>query len=196
MPGMYNEGDYDVAGFCVGVVEKAKIIDGSKITVGNVVIGLASNGIHSNGYSLVRKVFSQNELKRMSNELLKPTRIYVKPVLSLLHATRHTPHAVIKGIAHITGGAFYDKIARILPAKGNVRIDKNSWVVPGIFRLIQDKGNIPDKEMYHTFNMGIGMVLIVEPKSATAIISKLSKMNLKSWIIGEVIKGKKQVEIG
>ncbi len=195
MPGMYNEGDYDVAGFCVGVVERKKIIDGSRIVAGDVVIGLESNGLHSNGFSLVRKVFSQNELKRMSNELLKPTRIYVKPVLSLL-STRYSLSSSIKGIAHITGGAFYDKIARILPAKVNVRIDKNSWVVPGIFRLIQDKGNIPDKEMYHTFNMGVGMVLIVEPKSAAAIISKLSKMNLKSWIIGEVIKGKKQVEIG
>jgi len=206
MPGMYNEGDYDVAGFCVGVVEKAKIIDGSKITVGDAVIGLESNGLHSNGFSLVRKVLSQNELKRMSNELLKPTRIYVKPILSLLNASarggsalggkRYPLHAEIKGIAHITGGAFYDKIARILPGNVNVRIYKKSWVVPGIFRLIQDKGNIPDKEMYHTFNMGIGMVLIVEPKFTTAIISKLSKMNLKSWIIGEVIKGKKQVEIG
>ena len=195
MPGMYNEGDYDVAGFCVGVVERKKIIDGSRIAAGDVVIGLESNGLHSNGFSLVRKVLSQNELKRMSNELLKPTRIYVKPVLSLLRVTSYELRVTIKGIAHITGGAFYDKIARILPAKVNVRIDKNSWVVPGIFRLIQDKGNIPDKEMYHTFNMGVGMVLIAEPKSARKIISRLSKFNLKSWVIGEIVKGKKQVEI-
>ncbi|OGX18643.1 MAG: phosphoribosylformylglycinamidine cyclo-ligase, partial [Omnitrophica WOR_2 bacterium RBG_13_44_8b] len=113
MPGMYKDGDYDVAGFCVGAVEKGSIIDGSKIEAGDVVIGLESNGVHSNGYSLVRKVFSQNELKRMSSELLKPTRIYVKPVVSLLRNTQYSTRNTIKGIAHITGGAFYDKIARI-----------------------------------------------------------------------------------
>jgi phosphoribosylformylglycinamidine cyclo-ligase len=189
MPGMYREGEYDAAGFCVGVVERKNIIDGSKIEVGDAVIGLESNGIHSNGYSLVRKVFSQNELKRMSGELLKPTRIYVKPVLNLL------PNIAIKGIAHITGGAFYDKIARILPDNVNVRISKNSWVVPKIFRLIQNKGNVEEREMYHTFNMGIGMVLIVEPKIAKRIIEKLAEFKLKSFVIGEVIKGRKEVEI-
>jgi len=193
LPGMYRRGDYDIAGFCVGVVERRNIIDGSKIKPGDLVIGLESNGIHSNGYSLVRKVLSQSELKRMSSELLKPTRIYVKPVLSLLRVTSHKSQ--VKGIAHITGGAFYDKIARILPKNINVCIAKNSWPVPKIFRLIQKKGNIEDKEMYHTFNMGIGMVLIVAPKSVKAIISKLAKFKLKSWVIGEVVKGKKQVEI-
>jgi phosphoribosylformylglycinamidine cyclo-ligase len=195
MPGMYKEGEYDLAGFCVGVVEKDKIIDGSKIEVGNVVIGLESNGIHSNGYSLVRKVFSKSELKRMSHELLKPTRIYVKPVLSLLRNTQYARRNTIKGIAHITGGAFYDKIARILPNNVNVRINKDSWIVPKIFRLIQNKGNIEDKEMYHTFNMGCGMVLMVAPASAKAIIQKLAEFKLKSWVIGEVVKGKKEVEI-
>jgi len=189
MPGMYRKGDYDIAGFCVGATERENIIDGSRIKPGDAVIGMASSGIHSNGYSLVRKVLSQGELKRMSNELLMPTRIYVKPVLSLL------PDKNIKGIAHITGGAFYDKIARILPKNVNVCIAKNSWPVPKIFRLIQRKGNIEDKEMYHTFNMGIGMVLIVTPKSAKAIISKLAKSKLKSWVIGEVVKGNKKVEI-
>lgn len=189
MPGMYRQGDYDVAGFCVGVVERDDIIDGSKIKAGDVIIGLESNGIHSNGYSLVRKVLSQNELRRMSDELLKPTRIYVKPVLSLLRDND------IKGIAHITGGAFYDKIARILPANVNARINKNAWVVPKIFRLIQNKGNVPEKDMYHTFNMGVGMVLIVAPGAAKAVISKLAEFKLKSWVIGSVIKGKKQVKI-
>jgi len=193
LPGMYRRGDYDIAGFCVGVVERRNIIDGSKIKPGDLVIGLESNGIHSNGYSLVRKVLSQSELKRMSSELLKPTRIYVKPVLSLLRVTSHKSQ--VKGIAHITGGAFYDKIARILPKNINVCIAKNSWPVPKIFRLIQKKGNIEDKEMYHTFNMGIGMVLIVAPKSVKAIISKLAKFKLKSWVIGEVVKGRKKVEI-
>jgi len=197
MPGMYKCGDYDVAGFCVGVVERKDIIDGTKIEVGDVVIGLESNGIHSNGYSLVRRVFSKNELRRMSAELLKPTRIYVKPVLSLLRKNSRTRELAnsIKGIAHITGGAFYDKIARILPRNVNVRINKDSWVVPKIFRLIQNKGNIADKEMYHTFNMGCGMVLIVEPASAKAVIQKLAEFKLKSWVIGEVVKGEKEVEI-
>jgi len=195
MSGMYRTGDYDLAGFCVGVVEKDSIIDGSKIETGDAVIGLESNGIHSNGYSLVRKVFSQNELKRMSKELLKPTRIYVKPVLNLLQTPHSELQTKIKGITHITGGAFYDKIARILPNNVNVRINKSSWIVPQIFRLIQNKGNIEDKEMYHTFNMGVGMVLIVEPTSAKTIISKLAESKLKSWVIGEVVKGKKEVEI-
>jgi len=195
MPGMYKEGDYDLSGFCVGVVERKNIIDSSKIEAGDAIIGLESNGIHSNGYSLVRKVFSQNEMKRMANELLKPTRIYVKPVLSLLRTTNRKLRTTIKGIAHITGGAFYDKIARILPANVNARINKSSWVVPKIFRLIQYKGNIEDKEMYHTFNMGVGMVLIVEPKAANNIIAQLAKLNLKSWVIGEINKGKRQVEI-
>lgn len=195
MPGMYKDGDYDVAGFCVGVVEHKNIIDGSKIAVGDVIVGLESNGIHSNGYSLVRRVFSESELKRMSAELLKPTRIYVKPVLDLLYAKRYPLTAKIKGIAHITGGAFYDKIARILPDNVNVRIDKDSWAVPKIFRLIQNKGNIEDKEMYHTFNMGVGMVLIVESSSARVVISKLAEFKLKSWVIGEIVKGKKEVKI-
>jgi phosphoribosylformylglycinamidine cyclo-ligase len=130
----------------------------------------------------------------MSSELLRPTRIYVKPVLSLLK-TLNIKHQTMRGIAHITGGAFYDKIARILPANVNVRINKDSWPVPKIFRLIQNKGGIADKEMYHTFNMGVGMVLIVEPDSARAIISKLTGLKLRSWVIGEVAKGKKEVEV-
>ncbi len=195
MPGMYQAGDYDVAGFCVGVVERKNIIDGTKIAAGDIVIGLESNGIHSNGYSLVRRVLSQSELKRMSADLLKPTRIYVKPVLSLLYAKRYTLNALIHGISHITGGAFYDKIARILPKDINVRINKDSWAVPKIFRLIQNKGNIEDREMYHTFNMGCGMVLIVEPASAKTIIQKLAEFKLKAWVVGEVVKGNKQVEI-
>jgi phosphoribosylformylglycinamidine cyclo-ligase len=193
MPGMYREGEYDLAGFCVGVVEKTNIIDGSKIEVGDAVIGLESSGLHSNGFSLVRKVFSRAELRRMSNELLKPTRIYAKPVLSLLRVTSYELR--VTGIAHITGGAFYDKIARILPGNVNARLNKNSWLVPKIFRLIQNKGNIEDREMYHTFNMGMGMVLVVEPNSARAVISRLAEFKLKSWIIGEVVKGKREVEI-
>ncbi len=201
MPEFYKEGEYDIAGFCVGAVERKNIIDGSKIEAGDIVIGLESSGLHSNGYSLARKALSINEQKRMSKELLKPTRIYVKPVLSLLSAIRYPCLAgrqalsAIKGISHITGGAFYDKISRILPDNVNVRINKNAWELPKIFKLIQNKGSIADKEMYRTFNMGIGMVLILEPQSVKAIISKLAEFKLKSWVIGEVIKGRKEVEI-
>ncbi|MFA6130190.1 MAG: phosphoribosylformylglycinamidine cyclo-ligase [Candidatus Omnitrophota bacterium] len=191
MPGMYKEGEYDIAGFCVGVVERDKIINGEKIEAGDKLIGIASSGLHSNGYSLVRKVLGPAELKRMSAELLKPTRIYVKPVLELLRQHGKAIH----GISHITGGAFYDKISRILPKNINARIDKNSWNVPEIFRLIQNKGNIEDKEIYHTLNMGIGMVLIVQPQSASAIIKKLSESKLKSWVIGQAVKGNKEVKI-
>ncbi|MCX5711193.1 MAG: phosphoribosylformylglycinamidine cyclo-ligase [Candidatus Omnitrophica bacterium] len=189
MPGMYRQGEYDIAGFCVGVVERASIIDGSKIEPGNMIIGLESSGAHSNGYSLIRKVFSQNELKRMGKELITPTRVYVKPVLSLL------PDKAIKGIANITGGAFYDKISRILPDNANARINKDSWLIPKIFKLVQNKGNIADREMYHTLNMGIGMVLIVEKNAAKNIIAKLTQFKLKSWVIGEIIKGNKETEI-
>ncbi|MFH0762855.1 MAG: phosphoribosylformylglycinamidine cyclo-ligase [Candidatus Omnitrophota bacterium] len=193
MPGMYKESDYDVAGFCVGVVERKNIIDGSNIKPGDVIIGLESSGIHSNGYSLVRRAFSQKELKKLSAELLKPTRIYVKPVISLLRFTNYDLR--ITGIAHITGGAFYDKIARILPTGAKVMIYKDSWGVPEIFRLIQQKGGIEDKEMYHTFNMGVGMVLIVSRQSAGRIISKLASLKVKSRVIGEVIKGRKEVVV-
>ena len=155
------------------------------------MIGIASSGLHSNGYSLVRKVLSTVELKRMSKELLKPTRIYVKPILEILSEFSQSVH----GISHITGGAFYDKISRILPKNINVRIDKNSWSVPEIFRLIQNKGNINDQEMYHTLNMGIGLVLIVQKEVASEIIKKLSQLKLKSWIIGQAVKGNKKVEI-
>lgn len=189
MPGMYKKDEYDIAGFCVGAVERKAIIDGSKIKAGDVVIGLESNGVHSNGYSLVRKVFSQKELKRLAPELLKPTRIYVKPVLSLLAAYSLEP-AVLTGISHITGGAFYDKIARILPGDIEIIIRKESWRVPKIFRFIQNKGNVEEKEMYHTFNMGIGMVLIVDAQFRDQIISKLKNYKLRSWVIGEAVKRK------
>ena len=195
MPGMYKTGDYDIAGFCVGVVERQNIIDGSGIEAGDVIVGLESNGLHSNGYSLVRKVFSVRELRRMSAELLRPTRIYVKPVLSLLYRTSYSIRGTIKGIAHITGGAFYDKIARILPNNVNARIHKDSWAVPKIFRLIQNKGGIEDKEMYHVLNMGIGMVLIVSVSSKDFVLSYLKDNGVRSRVIGEIVKGKKEVEI-
>lgn len=195
MPGMYDAGEYDIAGFCVGVVEKEKIIDGSRIRPGDVVIGLESSGLHSNGFSLARKAFSEKEIKRMSKELLKPTRIYVKPVLNLLQSAVSGKRLAVNGISHITGGAFYDKISRILPKGVDVRISKDSWDVPRIFRLIQNKGAIDDREMYHTFNMGIGMVLIVDESFSQEIIRQLAADQVKARIIGEVLKGNKEVMI-
>jgi phosphoribosylformylglycinamidine cyclo-ligase len=191
MPGMYREGEYDIAGFCVGVVEKDRIINGAKIKAADLVIGIASSGLHSNGYSLVRKVLSTTEQKRMAACLLAPTRIYVSPVLKILRQYGQAVH----GISHITGGAFYDKISRILPKNIDVCIEKSSWKVPEIFRLIQYKGNIDDLEMYRTLNMGIGLVLIVQKEAASGIMKKLSELKLKSWIIGAAVRGNKQVNI-
>jgi phosphoribosylformylglycinamidine cyclo-ligase len=191
MPGMYREGEYDIAGFCVGVAEKDKIINGDKICPGDQLIGIASSGLHSNGYSLVRKVLSLSEQKRMSTQLLEPTRIYVQPILELLRQYGKS----VNGIAHITGGAFYDKISRILPKNIDVCIEKSAWKVPEIFRLIQYKGNIDEVEMYRTLNMGIGLVLIVKRESCAGVMKKLSELKLKSWVIGAAVKGNKQVNI-
>ncbi|MBP7216055.1 MAG: phosphoribosylformylglycinamidine cyclo-ligase [Candidatus Omnitrophica bacterium] len=195
MPDMYSDGEYDIAGFCVGVVEKSKAIDGSGVKPGDRIIGLASSGLHSNGYSLVRKVFSKKELKRLAEELLVPTRIYVKPVLSFLRNNESTKQRV-SGIAHITGGAFYDKIARILPSGVNAVINKGSWPVPKLFQLIQQQGGVDDKEMYHTLNMGIGMAVVVNPTIACATIAHFNRYKIQAWQIGEIVKGKQQVVLG
>lgn len=190
LPGLYKDGDYDMAGFCIGVAERKKIIDGSRISAGDIVLGLSSSGPHSNGYSLIRKVFSKNEIKTKYREaLLKPTIIYVKPVLSLLKKIR------INGIAHITGGGFYDNIARILPKGRAVVLNAHSWNVPWIFRTIQERANLDDKNMYRTFNMGIGMVLILKRQDLSKARRVLSKFKLDSHVIGEVVKGRKTVVI-
>ena len=188
MPGMYKPGEYDLAGFCVGIVDKAKMITGAKIKKGDLIIGLASSGLHSNGFSLVRKVFNSKEIKKYSKELLKPTRIYVKSILSLLK--KYTP----KGIAHVTGGAFYSKATKILPKGYGMVIDKKSWKVPDIFKLIQQKGKISEKEMYSVFNMGIGMVLVVDKKQAKKVSSLLNK-SCKTHIIGEAVKSNKKMAL-
>lgn len=195
MPGMYKPCEYDLAGFCVGVVEKNQIIDGSKIEIGDKVIGIESNGLHSNGYSLVRKVLSQKELISMHRELLRPTRIYVKPVLSLLRLATSDKRLVIKGIAHITGGAFYGKIPRIIPDGLAIKIIRNSWPIPQIFKFIQNKARIDDYEMFNTFNMGIGMTLVVDMQGVDSTRETLARFGFKSWVIGEVIKGNKEVII-
>lgn len=197
MPGMYSGEEYDLAGFCVGAVEKRDAIDGRGSEPQDVLIGLESNGLHSNGFSLVRKVFSLKAQKEMSAELLRPTRIYVRPVLSLLRSRqlRQRSTCAVRGIAHITGGAFYDKIARILPPGTDALIRKGSWNIPKIFALIQNKGGVADTEMYHTLNMGIGMVLVARPGFEERIKVELSAAGVKSWVIGSIVKGKGKVQI-
>jgi phosphoribosylformylglycinamidine cyclo-ligase len=189
MPGFYREDEYDLAGFGVGVVDSDKIIDGSRISAKDVIIGLHSSGLHSNGYSLVRKVlFEQAKMsindhvddlgKSLAEELLIPTRIYVKSILNVLRGFE------IKGIVHITGGGFIDNIPRVLPARSSAVIEAGSWAVPPIFRFIQDIGKIEDSEMYRTFNMGIGMVLIVSAKDADDVMLRLKGLKESADIIG------------
>ncbi|MBN1823345.1 MAG: phosphoribosylformylglycinamidine cyclo-ligase [Endomicrobiales bacterium] len=191
MPDFYKKGEYDLAGFCVGSVKKGKEINGRKIRPGDVLVGLPSSGPHSNGYSLIRKVFSGKELKKHVKQLLAPTRIYVKEILALLETRDSKLATAVHGIAHITGGSFKDKIGRILPSGCKVVIKKNSWNVPKVFGMIAKAGNVPENEMYGTLNMGIGMVLAVHPAFAKKV-----KMRLKgSRIIGKIVKGKKGVDI-
>ena len=166
-----------------------EIIDSSKMRVGDIAVGLASNGLHSNGYSLVRKVFSRAEQKALSKELLRPTRIYVKPVLEL------KKKAEIKGIAHITGGAYFEKLPRIVPKDKTLVIEKGAWVVPEIFRRIQRKGKIDEIEMFRTFNMGLGMVIVISPEDYGAAKKIFGKWKIDSWIVGSVDKGKGKVKI-
>jgi len=189
MPDMYSKGEYDLAGFGVGIVDRRDIIDGSRTAPGDIVIGLESSGPHSNGYSLVRKIFNEKELKRHSKELLAPTRLYAKPVLALKKKIK------IKGIANITGGAFYDKIPRIIPKGLAVEIHRGSWSVPEIFSIIKTRGNVDDKEMYRTLNMGIGMALVLAKSDADMAVKILSNNGLKSHIIGKVVKGSREVVI-
>jgi phosphoribosylformylglycinamidine cyclo-ligase len=200
MPGFYPGGEYDLAGFTVGIVERSKIIEGKEIKEGDLVLGLTSNGLHSNGFSLARKIlFESNKYKLedkifatdriLGEELLIPTTIYVQPILHLLEKYK------VLGIAHITGGGLIENIPRILPAGVSIQIDQKSWPKPYLFSLIQKEGNISDQEMYRTFNMGIGMVLIVHGNKALEIIKELKLMDCDSYIIGQVIKGNKQVTI-
>ncbi len=188
---MYKPGDYDLAGFSVGIVDRKNVIDGSKIRKGNLILGIASTGLHSNGYSLVRKVFSKKTLATtLKKEALKPTAIYVRPVLDVMKRFD------VKGIANITGGGFYDNIVRLLPKNVSAIIYKGLWPVLPIFKLIEKKGRIEDGEMFRTFNMGIGMVLILPREEILkARDYLLSKYKLKSWVIGEIIQGRKRVEV-
>ncbi len=189
MPDMYKPGEYDLAGFCVGIVDKKDIIDGRGIKKKDIVLGLASSGPHSNGYSLIRKVFSRSELVRFKDQILKPTTLYTQPLLTLQKKVK------VKGIAHITGGAYFEKIPRIVPKGLTMTIDTRSWRVPDIFKQIQKKGNVRTKEMYRVFNMGIGMAIVVSPGDAQKAQVVLAKNKVRSWVIGEMEKGVEKVRL-
>jgi phosphoribosylformylglycinamidine cyclo-ligase len=195
MPGLYNPGEYDLAGFAVGIVDNSKIVDGSEIGGGHQLIGIASSGLHSNGYSLVRKLcFDELNLKidshvselgkTIGEELITPTRIYSKLISGLI---RDLP---VHGLAHVTGGGLAENIVRIMPRACNVVIRKGSWDIPPIFSFLQSAGNIEEIEMMRTFNNGIGMVMVVPENCCMEIMDRLAAMNERAWIIGEVVEGK------
>lgn len=191
MPGFYAEDEYDLAGFCVGVVEYDRIIDGSEIGVGDRIIGLTSNGVHSNGFSLVRKVFFDQERFSVTDrfdslegtlgeELLRPTKIYIKTLLNLIK------NFSIRGIAHITGGGLIDNVPRILPERCKAVIARDSWDIPAIFRIIQEQGNVDMAEMLRVFNMGIGMTIVVDENDADEVMERLNGMGEPSYLIGTI----------
>ncbi len=191
-PGMMAEDDYDLAGFTVGAVEKSRILDQSRVKAGDVMVALASSGVHSNGFSLVRRVFDiENKPDFHSDELggslwetlLAPTRIYVKPVLALMDQIE------VKSVCHITGGGFYENIPRALPNGLTAKIEKDKVQTPAIFRLIQKEGNIPEKDMFNTFNMGVGMCCIVSPDQADRAAELLNSQGERAYILGEVVPG-------
>lgn len=189
MPGMYHQGDYDMAGFCVGIVEKAAIIDGSQVQAGDALIGIGSSGPHSNGYSLIRKILEISEISadgdfdghRLVDVLLEPTRIYVKPLLQLIQ--RVSVHAA----AHITGGGLLENVPRVLPTGLCAHINISSWQRPPIFDWLQQQGNIAETEMYRTFNCGIGMVVCVAKENLDKALTSLTEMGETAWPIGEIV---------
>lgn len=199
MPGFYPEDEYDVAGFAVGIVDKKDIIDGKKIKAGDKIIGLASSGIHSNGYSLVRKVLAPSKEKlsevvsslgtTIGEEIIKPTRIYVKTILDLKNRFE------IKGVAHITGGGFIENMPRMLPEGLGINIFRGSWPVLPIFNILQSIGNIDERNMFNTFNMGIGMVAAVGADIAQDVLKHLNSSKEQAYLIGEVVSGRNGLEL-
>ncbi|MBR1470818.1 MAG: phosphoribosylformylglycinamidine cyclo-ligase [Lachnospiraceae bacterium] len=199
-PGLMPEDEYDLAGFAVGAVDEKNLITGKEIKAGDVLVGIASSGVHSNGFSLVRKVFSMttDNLIRYNNELgmslgdalLTPTRIYVKALKAVQEAG-----VAVKGCSHITGGGFYENIPRMFPEGIGAKVRKNSYEVPAIFRLLQQTGNIDEHVMYNTYNMGIGMVLALDPAQADAAVKALEAAGEKAYILGETVSGEKSVTI-
>lgn len=201
MPGMYHGEDYDVAGFCVGVVEKSEIIDGSKVQAGDALIALAASGPHSNGYSLIRKILAVSntdpeatelEGKLLADHLLAPTKIYVKSLLSLIE------HVDVHAIAHLTGGGFWENIPRVLPENTQAQINESSWQWPAIFNWLQQTGNVSRHEMYRTFNCGVGMIIALPPTAVEHAIELLTAAGEKAWHIGSIAtlqEGEQQVVI-
>ena len=200
MPGMYEGEDYDLAGFCTGVVEKSEIIDGSKVSIGDAIIGLPSSGPHSNGYSLIRKIIEvrgadlsgEVDGKPLTEALLEPTRIYVKPLLELFKNSQ------VNALSHITGGGLLENIPRVLPENAKAIIDTNSWNMPEVFRWIQQLGNVENREMYRTLNCGVGMVVVVPADQAEAAMQNLSDNGENPWVIGHIEaaqSGEEQVEL-
>jgi phosphoribosylformylglycinamidine cyclo-ligase len=192
LPGLYRDGEYDLAGFCVGLVDRARIIDGSAVRPGDAIVGLASSGLHSNGYSLARKVLLETagwSLERhvpefgrtLGEELLEPTRIYAPLVLDLVERFE------VRGVAHVTGGAFFEKVPRLLPAGVGVVVDVDAWAPPPVFRLIAEIGRVARREMYRTFNMGIGMALAVPAAQADAVAARARELGCPAWTIGETV---------
>ncbi len=203
-PGDFPDGEYDLAGFCVGVVERNRIIDGSDVEKTAVVIGLSSAGLHSTGFSLARQLVFEKagfpvdsyvpELGRnLGDELLRPTRIYVRSILSVLRYYR--VKKVVKAIAHITGGGFYEKIPRVIPEGFGVQLNKDSWPVPPIFPFLQKIGNIDTDEMHSVFNMGLGMVLVVSPFYADSVVERLRRAGEHAQVVGRVVRSKTPVTI-
>lgn len=191
MPGMYHGEDYDIAGFCVGVVEKTKIIDGSKVKAGDALIALGASGPHSNGYSLIRKILQLNQIdpatvqlenKSLADHLLAPTRIYVKNILALIEKQN------IHAIAHITGGGFWENIPRVLPANTQAQIDSASWQWPAIFSWLQQTGNVSTHEMYRTFNCGVGMLIVLPAEEVSDTLQLLNQLGEKAWQIGKIVE--------
>lgn len=198
MPGFYPDGEYDVAGFALGIVDESKIITGAQIEVGDVILGIASSGLHSNGYSLARKLFFQqlamepgDHLPHMGvtlgEALLTPTKIYVKPVLQLLKEVE------VKGLVHITGGGFYENVPRILPHNVTASIQLGSWEIPPLFQILKEQGGIEEEEMFKTFNMGIGMMAVVKCQEAEKALEIIRAQGEKVSVIGKIITGNGQV---
>ena len=183
MPGMYSGEDYDLAGFCVGIAEKSRIIDGSKVSEGDHIVALGSSGPHSNGYSLIRKVLEKSTpTNEQLNSLIEPTRIYVRSILSLLNTLP------VHAISHITGGGLLENIPRVLPDHLAAKLDPASWTQPEIFQWLQDQGNIATSEMYRVLNCGVGMVVVISKESSSEAINHLNSRGENAWLIGEVVQ--------
>lgn len=198
MPDVYQSGDYDLAGFCVGIVEKSRLLDGSAIDVGDVVLGVESSGLHSNGFSLVRKIvfehagLSADDTVDFSDQtvgelLLAPTQLYARAVRDVIN--HYKVKSVVHGIAHITGGGLHENLARVLPATVDAEIQRDSWTIPPIFNWLQQLGDVDDDEMFRVFNMGVGLSLVVSEYYAESIQQQLAGLGLASWPIGKIVDG-------